>query len=575
MRIQQDAKRMATPSPLHQAVAANRGALINAAAFTAAINVLMLVPPLYMLQLYDRVLVSASVPTLVALTLVLVFLLTLMAALEWVRSALMVRVGNTISVRLFPELFRLAYEHTRAQPQANRLQVFSDLGNVQRAITGGPLFALFDSPWTLVFLLILALVHWSFAVIAVVGALGLIGLTWLSERSTRTALLAANAANAEHLRQFDSLLRNGEVLGAMGMAAVARDRWLHTALGTLKHQSSASDAAAALSSASRNLRLLIQNLTLGMGAWLALEHVVSAGVMIAASIIVGRVLAPVEHLIRDWHSIVLGREAWRRLEAMFKTFPPQASLMPLPAPAGWLRCEGVSVRPPGSEELVLRSVSCEFRPGEMVAVIGPSGAGKTSLARVLVGAWQPLAGVVRLDQADLSAWDETHRGQHIGYLPQDVELFEATVSQNIARLGVVDPEVVVRAARQAGADEMIRRLPLAYDTPIGEGGAALSAGQRQRIALARALYAEPRVVILDEPNANLDKDGEEALLFALRAQKARGATVILIAHRPSLLEDADRILVLNEGQVAAFGSKEEVLPRFTGGRAVGPLRSVP
>ncbi|MGB9670611.1 MAG: type I secretion system permease/ATPase [Halothiobacillaceae bacterium] len=552
-------KPISSSNPLRQVLLEYRRIFYAVGAFSAVINLLMLIPSIYMLQVYDRVLTSMNVSTLVLLTLIVLVMYLLMSALEWVRSMALVRLSNRLDQRLSPQVFSAAFEEQLRANRANPQQALADLNNLRQFLTGAGIFAFFDTPWAPIYIAVIFLFHWQIGVLSLVGALLLIGLALANEWVTRKRLAEANTLAIQASAQAQGSLRNAEVVEAMGMMQGVSARWNRINQKVLTLQTEASEKAGMISATTKFVRIALQSLVLGLGAWLVIKNEMTAGMMIAGSILMGRALAPVEQLIGTWKGWISARGAYQRLSELLAKHPEPAPRTPLPRPKGLLQVEGVLASPPGAPAPVLKGVNFTLPAGMTLGVIGPSGSGKSTLARLLVGVWPAQAGKVRLDGADIHDWDKSNLGPHLGYLPQDIELFDGTIAENIARFGEIDNEKLLKAAELAGVHEMILRLPKGYDTPIGVGGQMLSGGQRQRVALARALYGDPALVVLDEPNSNLDDVGERALLQAILNLRKQGATIVLITHRPSILSATDAILLLKEGTVAAYGPRDQVL----------------
>jgi len=547
---------------LEQALASARGVFAVVGGFSLFINLLMLVSPIYMLQVYDRVLTSRSEDTLIMLTVLAVGLLAINAVLELARSKLLVRLGGRLDARLNDRVFAARFDHALAGGVGAHGQPLRDLEQLRAFLTGPGLVALFDVPWTPLFIALIFLFHPVLGAVALIGAVLLFAIALGSELATRGPQQRA-ATHAIQAHDFaDAAVRNAEAIRAMGMLPGLRHRWLARHQAALAHQATAADRAAGLNAGAKFIRPGLQIAVLGLGAYLVILEQITPGVMIATSIIMGRALAPVEATINHWRSFIGARGAHGRLDELLGRHGAPAERMPLPPPEGRLRLEGVTALPPGARAPVLHGISFELARGELLGVIGPSAAGKSTLARMLVGVWPPTSGHVRLDGAELRDWSPAELGRHIGYLPQDVELFDGTVHENIARFGAPDPEGVVAAARTAGAHEMILALSDGYDTRIGEAGSVLSGGQRQRIGLARALYGAPALIVLDEPNANLDGEGEEALRTSLGSLKALGRTVVVISHRPNILATVDTLLMLRDGRIELFGPQKDALPKL-------------
>lgn len=544
---------------LGAALLAHRPDFVQAGALSLLSNLLMLVPTLYMLQVYDRVLTSRNTTTLLMLTLLLLLLLALQTAVDGVRGRVLQRVGVALDRVLSQKVFNALLRRNLREPTGNPAQALHDLTNLRQFLAGAGVIAFFEAPWAPIYIGVIALIHPWLGLFALAAAFLILGLALLNERLTRPPLEEAQKLSMRAASLAAGQLRHAEAAEAMGMVAGLRQRWTALQDKVLALQSLASERAGAVGSYTRFVRLASQSLVLGLGAWLAIDDLITPGAMIAGSILLGRGLAPVEQVIAQGKAWLSARSAHDRLHTLLHDYPAPEAVMALPAPTGLVTVENASACPPGTETEVLRGLAFRINAGDVVGVIGPSASGKSSLARLLVGLWVPSAGSVRLDAADVSNWDKTELGPHLGYLPQDVELFEGSVADNIARFGEVDPAKVVAAARQAGVHDMVLRLAQGYGTVLGPGGAALSAGQRQRIALARALYGEPRLLVLDEPNANLDDAGETALASALLALKARGATVVIATHRRSVLAAVDKLLCLRDGNVVAYGPRDAVL----------------
>ncbi|MGR4069047.1 type I secretion system permease/ATPase [Billgrantia sp. C5P2] len=549
-----------------------RSALLWVAGFSLFINLLMLTPALYMLQVYDRVIASGSKETLLMLTLVAIFLLAVMVGMDLVRSRLLVRAGNHLDTLVSRRLYRAMFRRGLASPDEGGGQPLDDLRTVRQFISGSGLFAFFDAPWVPIYLAILFIFDVWFGVFATGAGLLLLGLAIINEKASKRLLAEAGHEHIRAQAQVGSNLRNAEVLHAMGMLPAIMQRWEARHVTALVKQSQASDRSSGLSNLSKGLRILAQSMILGLGALLVLEASITPGMMIAASIIMGRALAPIDQMIGSWKGFVGCRDAYHRLDVLFRDVPAETRRLSLPAPKGEIAVEALTLVPPGAVKPVLRELDFQVARGEHVGIIGPSAAGKTTLARALLGVWPPESGAVRLDGADLRHWNRDELGPHIGYLPQDIELFDGTISENIARFGEADDTQVVAAAKKAGVHEMILRLPEGYETRIGTAGGSLSRGQRQRIGLARALYGRPVLVVLDEPNANLDDAGERALAEALRQLKAEGTTLFVISHRRSVLADVDKLMVLGDGQLRLLGPRDEVLARIAAPR---PSQAMP
>lgn len=549
-------------SALRAALGASRGAFVATGVFSFFINLLMLTSPLFMLQVYDRVLPSGSGPTLVALIGIAAIMFLVMGMLELVRSRVLVRISSGLDARLNEQVFSSAFLKSLRGPGGQRNQPLQDMNVMRQFLTGQGPFALFDAPWVPGYLAVVFLFHPILGFIALAGAVALFTIALLSEILTRKPLQRAGGAARAAEGFAETSLRNAEVLEAMGMLSGAHGRWLDRHKVAMAWQSLASDRSGALTATSKTIRIALQVAILGAGAALAIDQIITPGTMIAASIIMGRALAPVEQSIATWRGFVGARGAYARLDALMAAHTDRRAGMSLPRPVGALAVEQVTAVPPGTRTAVVKGLSFALEPGEALGVIGHSGAGKSSLARLLVGVWQPAAGHVRLDGADIHAWHRDELGPHIGYLPQDVELFDASIAENIARLAAEpDSTAVIEAATRAGVHDMILRLPEGYDTMIGEQGHVLSAGQRQRLGLARALYGNPALVVLDEPNSNLDSAGDLALTAVITDLKQSGTTTIVIAHRPSAIAAVDTLLVMADGGVQAFGPKNEVLAR--------------
>ncbi|MBC3301074.1 type I secretion system permease/ATPase [Pseudomonas sp. SWRI18] len=550
--------------PLFKALGEYKRLLISVGCFTALINLLMLVPSIYMLQVYDRVLSSQNETTLVMLTLMVVGFFVFIGTLEAIRSFIVIRIGSQLERRFNLRVYKAAFERNLQCGQGHAGQSLGDLTHIRQFITGPALFAFFDAPWFPIYLFVIFLFNVWLGVLATAGALLLIGLACLNEYLTKTPLGEAGAFSQQSTQLATSHLHNAETIQAMGMLGALRERWFAVHARFLGLQNQASDTGSVMTSLSKSLRLCLQSLVLGLGAWLVIRGDMTAGMMIAGSILMGRVLSPIDQLIAVWKQWSSAKLAYQRLNELLREFPAQVEQMKLPAPNGQISFEQVSAGPPGRRLATLHQLSFNLGAGEVLGVLGASGSGKSTLARVLVGVWPTLAGTVRLDGADIHRWDRDDLGPHIGYLPQDIELFSGSIADNIARFREADPERVVKAAQQAGVHELILRLPQGYDTVLGDNGAGLSGGQKQRVALARALYGGPRLIVLDEPNSNLDTVGEAALASAIVQMKAQGSSVVLVTHRSSALAQADKLLVLNEGHLQAFGPSQEVLRALSG-----------
>lgn len=546
-------------SELREAIAKSKKSFIMVGFFSLFINILMLVPSLYMLQLYDRVLASRSNDTLIMLTVIVVFLFIVMALLEVVRSRVLVKVGNKLDSILSQRVFDSVFELAQKYPGKASSMPLNDLTQVRQFMTGNGLFAFFDAPWMFIYIAILFMFHPVFGYFAIFAALVLVGITIANEYGTKQKLLEANNLSRTSSAFVDLNLRNAEIVHAMGMKNSIRKIWEERYFGFLNAQNDASNNAGIWSNASKSLRMLFQSLILGIGGYLAIKMELSPGMMIAGSIIMGRALAPLDLMIGSWKGFNSARTSYQKLDGLLKEFPKDKEYMQLPPPQGEILLEGVVVAPPGATQPSLRGITMSIQKGDVVGIIGPSAAGKSSLARVILGLWPLAAGKARLDKADIFQWDKQDLGQYIGYLPQDIELFEGTISQNIARFGEIDSAKIVEAAQRAGVHEMILRLPEGYDTKIGVGGAALSGGQRQRVGLVRAIYNKPVLVVLDEPNSNLDDVGEIGLVNAINYLKEIGSTVIIITHRPNILQVTNKVAFIKQGALELYGNTNDVL----------------
>lgn len=564
----------ATTSPVLAILGEMKGALALLFAVGFIVNLLQLTGSVYMMQVYDRVLASQSEATLLALTLISLFLIAIYGFLEGCRSFALIGLGRLIDRRLSSRVFEALFvqgslrgsDRVGAQP-------LRDLEQVRNFISTTGLTTSLDAPWIPVFLLILYVVHPWFAAFGTIAVLMVIGSAVIQALLSTKKLAEASNTNVQAYAFMEASIRNAETAEAMGMRQGVWQRWQQRHLAMLNQQQTASQIAGSFSAVIRFLQLALTGvLTLGLGALLVIEQSITPGAMIVATFILARALAPSMQVVALWQQAMTARAAHRRLCEFLATAPAEKQGMKLPAPQGALAVENLILAVPGTDTIVLRGVSLALEPGESLAVIGPSAAGKSSLARALLGIWPPRAGAVRLDGADMARMPRDQVGDHLGYLPQDVELFEGTVAENIARLGAVDSEKVVVAAKDAGLHDLILHLPEGYDTPLGPGGRGLSPGQRQRIGLARALYGSPKLVVLDEPNSNLDSDGEAALAAALGRLRIDGITTVIITHRANILAAVDKILLLRAGAVEAFGRRDEILPRLT--RPAQPPRPV-
>jgi PrtD family type I secretion system ABC transporter len=540
---------------------------IWAGVFSLFINLLLLTSPVYMLQIYDRVLASRSVTTLVVISVGAMMLFMVYSALETQRSRVLVRIGGaldrTLSARVFNAVFKGALQRPGMTGQAVR-----DLDTVREFLTGSGLFAFFDAPWLPIYLLAVFLIHPLLGVVSTIGGVLLFILAVFQELATRKTLSDASAAGITASRTLDNSLRNAEAIAAMGMTPAMLTRWQQRRQSTLVLQALASDRAGLIIAVSKFVRIGLQTAILGFGAYLVIHNEITGGLMIASSIMMGKALAPIEMAVATWKQLLAARSAYSRLGAVLAAVRADDRRMELPAPTGILELDRVIAAPPMSNIPVIKGISLRVAAGDVLGIIGPSAAGKSSLARLIVGVWNAHSGVVRIDGSDIQTWNKDQLGPHIGYLPQDIELFEGTVADNIARFSTVDPEAVIEAARLAGVHDMILQLPQGYDTMIGAGGATLSGGQRQRVGLARALYKTPALIVLDEPNSNLDRDGEAALARTLAQLKEKKRTTLVITHRPNILASVDHIMVMNGGLIESLGPRDEILGKYLRPQAV-------
>jgi ATP-binding cassette subfamily C protein EexD len=550
-------------SELLQALSVSRTSFVSTAVFSFFINLLMLTPVIYMLEVYDRVLTSNSEETLLMMTLLLVFLFLVMGSLEWVRAQILIITGNRLEKTLGPRVFDSVFgQSLRSGGNLSTTQPLTDLLTLRQFLSGPALMTLFDAPWMPLYIAVMFLFHPVLGWTAVFAAVVLIILAIANERSTREDLREAsklNLANTEHTQRH---LRNSEAIEAMGMLPKLRDRWTLQHDDMLSLQTRAARRGGLISTVSKTFRMMMQSLMLGIGAYLAIQGQISGGAVIAGSLLLGRALAPINQLIGSWKSFVNARESYDRLNRLLALLPAIPPPMPLPAPQGHIQFADAVVTPAGARESILKGISFVIEPGTSVAVIGPSAAGKSTLIRAILGLYPTESGSIRIDGAEITQWDRESLGEHIGYLPQDVELLDGTVGENIARFGDIDPDKVIAAAREAGVHHMILKLPDGYETRITAN--LLSAGQRQRIGLARALYDTPKLVVLDEPNSNLDMQGDQALSEALKTLKARQATVIIVTHRHNVLATMDRVMVLAAGEVVAYDVPANVISMLNG-----------
>ena len=546
-----------------QVLASFKKTFRNIGVFSAVINVLMLMPAIYMLQLYDSVLTSRNEMTLLMLTLIMLGAYVFMGALEFVRSFVLIRVGAQLDMKLNKRVYNAAFEQSLKMGDSNAGQALKDLTSLRQFLTGNALFALFDAPWFPIYLFVIFIFHPALGVFALCGTIILITLAYINEKISHKPLADANTMSIASSNIASNNLRNAEVIEAMGMLPNIQARWFKLHSRFLNLQAEASEKAGIVTALSKAFTVALQSLMLGFGALLVLENEITPGMMIAGSILLGRAISPVQLLISTWKQIGSARSAYERLSKLFEQNPAREAGMPLPKPRGVIAVESATAIPPNSKVPVIKSLSFALDAGEVLGVIGPSGSGELTLARLLVGVWPAASGKVRLDGADVYLWNKDELGPYIGYLPQDIELFAGTVSENIARFGEINADKVILAAQRAGVHEMILNMPDGYDTMLGESGAGLSGGQKQRIGLARAMYDDPSLIVLDEPNSNLDEVGEQALLNALIDLRKRGKTIVLITHRTSIIGVTTKLLLLQDGMAKMFGPTKQVIEELT------------
>ena len=548
---------------LASALSSCKGAFKTVGVFSAIINLMLLVPSLYMLQVYDRVLASRNQTTLLMLTIMVLGAFAFMSLLEFVRSFVLIRVGAKLDMALNQRIYTAAFEQNLKKAGGNAGQALQDLTTVRQFVTGNALFAFFDAPWFPFYLVVIFLFNSSLGVFALCGITVLIALAYLNEVASKKSMTEAGNMAIAAGNLATNNLRNAEVIEAMGMLPNLMARWYKLHGKFLQLQAEASEKTAVITAFTKFFRVSLQSLILGFGALLVLDGKITGGMMIVSSILMGRTLSPVEQLIGVWKTWSGTRSAYGRLNELLAANPARHTGMALPKPLGRVSVEAVTAGPPGSHLAVIKNLSFAIVPRDILGIIGPSGSGKSTLARLLVGVWPSAMGTVRLDGADMYQWNKNELGPHIGYLPQDIELFGGTVGENIARYGEVDSGKVIEAAKRAAVHDIILQFPNGYDTLLGDGGAGLSGGQKQRIGLARAMYDDPSLLVLDEPNSNLDDAGEQALVAAMIDFRTRGKTVVLITHRTSAIGVTNKLLLLQGGVAHMFGPTAEVLTELT------------
>lgn len=562
-------------SELAEALWSFRREFVVVGIFSMVANLLMLAPTMYMLQVFDRVMSSRSELTLIMMSLITLFLFVVMAFAEWMRSRVLVHAGLRLDSVLSTRVFNASFEARLSQTGASVARAFTDLIQIRQFLTGNGILAFFDIPWAPIYLAVLFFLHPVLGYAALVFAAIQGALAWFGHRHTVVPSEAASKATSEAGTYLQSKLRNAEALESMGMVHNLRPHWAKRHAKALDLHGQAQALTHRISAWSKLIRYSQQSLALGIGALLVIDGQLSPGGMIAANVLMGRALAPIDMLVSTWRSFIGARSAFERLEDLLRTHPERDAALSRVAPKGDVTVRDLVATAPGRPMPILKGVSTTASAGTVTVVLGPSGSGKSTLARCLMGIWPGASGEVLLDGLPIDGWDRMELGPHLGYLPQDIELFEGSIAENIARFGQVDPEKVIAAARSAGLHEMILRFPKGYDTPIGEAGNLLSGGQRQRVGLARAMYGDPVMVVLDEPNANLDDVGEAALVRAVLELKSNGCTVFLITHRPGILAVADRLLVLQDGAVVADGPRDAVLDALRAGHAAAAAQSAP
>ncbi len=563
-----------TARSVKEALKICRSSFVSVGVFSAGVNVLMLTPSIYMLATYDRVIASGSIPTLSMLTLIMVFLLAAMGLLEWTRSQILVRVSNKFDALLSTRLYDISLKQALYSGGSNiSAAPLQDLNGVRQFLTGNGLFCFFDAPWLPLYIAVMFLFHPVFGWVAIGAALFLVIVALINEKLTSQPLKNANQLSGYLTEANTKRLRNAELIHSMGMLSSIRQRWRTAQEKMLVEQTTASTRSGSMAAFSKSCRTIIQSAILGVGAYLAVMGEVSPGVMIAGSILLGRALAPLDQMIATWKQTVTARGQWTRVNEILQKVPPVADRMELPTPVGALSAKNLIVAAPGSQTPILKNLNFQLNAGTSLGIVGPSGSGKSTLIRTILGIWPAASGDMRLDGADVFTWQREHLGPFIGYLPQDIELFEGTIAENISRFADMESDAVVAAAQAASVQDMILNLPDGYDTSLSQH--KLSGGQRQRIALARALYKNPVLVVLDEPNSNLDEQGERALFNSIRDLKTLGSTIIVVTHRTNILAELDNLMVLGDGQIVDIGARDEVVARIaskTGQQNSQPVR---
>jgi len=545
-------------SPVRETLKPMRKVWVGVGILSLFVNLLMLTGPLYMLQVYDRVITSQSMSTLVALSILMVVMYAFMGFLDFLRSRLLVRIGNYVEKKLAPRTFQSWLKSGQKSPSNVGHQPLQSLATIKRFLTGSAPTTFFDIPWTPVYIAVIFMIDWTLGVVAIIGAILVLIIAIGAELSTRKRESVAHQARAMGTHFSQTVKMNSEAVVSMGMVDEMTSRWNTLKVEGEDSELKASDISGGATAMSKAFRMFLQSAILGFGAALAVQQIISPGAMIAGSIILGRALAPIQMIIGQWRNYIQTKNAYAQLNEFYDSLPADGTKVSLPAPTGKINIENLVAGPPGAKNATLKGLNFELVPGDGLCVIGHSGSGKSSLARLLVGVWLPQRGSVRLDGATLDQWDTDQLGKHIGYLPQTVALFDGTVGENIARFRKNQPpEAIIRAAQIAGIHEFVLSLPDGYNTQLGLDGTVLSVGQIQRIALARALYGDPCLVVLDEPNSNLDAQGDQALNAAINYMRAQKKTVVIISHRPIATAAVNKMLVLRDGKQEKFGHKEQ------------------